>query len=89
MATTKKRYSDTAIQEPEPGTVHNLCKLEHFAPQEIYIIIYRGGGAQFNDSIKYYMQGILMFKLLTVTKQRMNINWTLQLVRALHQKIPI
>ena len=52
-ATTKKRYSDTTIQryrnrnlEPEPGTVHNLCKLEHFAPQEIYIIIiYRGGGA--------------------------------------------
>ena len=81
MATTKKRYSDTTIQryrnrnlEPEPGTVHNLCKLEHFAPQEIYIIIiYRGGGAQFNDSIKYYMQGIFMFKLLTVTKQRMNI----------------
>jgi hypothetical protein len=37
---------DTAIQEPEPGTgtVHNLCKLEHFAPQGIYmIIIYRGG----------------------------------------------
>ena len=32
-----------------------------------------GGAAQFNDSIKYYMQGILMFKLLTVTKQRMNI----------------
>ena len=62
--------SDTAIQEPEPGTepgtVHKLCKLEHFAPQEIYIIIiYRGGGggAQFNDSIKYYMQGtILIFK---------------------------
>ena len=52
LATTKKRYSDTTIQryrnrnlEPEPGTVHNLCKLEHFAPQEIYIIIiYRGGG---------------------------------------------
>ena len=50
MATTKKRYSDTTIQryrnlEPEPGTVHNLCKLEHFAPQEMYIIIiYRGGG---------------------------------------------
>ena len=52
-ATTKKRYSDTTIQryrnrnlEPEPGIVHNLCKLEHFAPQEIYmIIIYRGGGA--------------------------------------------
>ena len=51
-ATTKKRYSDTTIQryrnrnlEPEPGTVHNLCKLEHFAPQEIYIIItYRGVG---------------------------------------------
>ena len=35
---------------------------------------------QFNDSIKYYMQGILMFKLLTVTKQRMNI------VVALHGK---
>ena len=71
MATTKKRYSDTTIQryrnrnlEPEPGTVHNLCKLEHFAPQEMYIIIiYRGGGgAQFNGSIKYYMQGILIFK---------------------------
>ena len=31
--------------EPEPGTVHNICNLEHFAPQEIYIIIiYRGGG---------------------------------------------
>jgi hypothetical protein len=52
VATTKKRYSDTTIQryrnrnlEPEPGTVHNLCKLEHFAPQEIYIIItYRGVG---------------------------------------------
>ena len=56
--TTIQRYNDTAIQEPEPGTgtwnrnlepepgtVHNLCKLEHFAPQEIYIIIiYRGGG---------------------------------------------
>ena len=39
-----------------------------------------GGGAQFNDSIKYYMQGILMLKLLTVTKQRMNI------VVALHGK---
>jgi hypothetical protein len=46
--------SDTAIQryrnrnlEPEPGTVHNLCKLEHFAPQEIYIIIiYRVGAIQ-------------------------------------------
>ena len=72
-ATTKKRYSDTTIQryrnrnlepEPEPGTVHKLCKLEHFAPQEIYIIIiYRGGGGgvQFNDSIKYY-EGILIFK---------------------------
>jgi hypothetical protein len=62
--------------------VHNICKLEHFAPQEIYvIIIYRGGGgAQFNECIKYYMQGILMFKLLTVTKQRMNI------VVALHGK---
>ena len=58
-ATTKKRYNDTAIQEPEPGTVHNLCKLEHISPQEIYmIIIYRGGGAQFKDSIKYYMQSI-------------------------------
>jgi hypothetical protein len=53
-ATTKKRYSDTTIQryrnrnlEPEPGTVNNLCKLEHFAPQEIYIIIiYRGEGIQ-------------------------------------------
>jgi hypothetical protein len=22
----------------------------------------QGGGAQFNDSIKYYMQGILIFK---------------------------
>jgi hypothetical protein len=39
-ATTKKRYSDTTIQryrnrnlEPEPGTMHNLCKLEHFAQQ--------------------------------------------------------
>jgi hypothetical protein len=70
-ATTKTRYSDTTIQryrnrnlEPEPGTVQNLCKLEHFAPQEIYIIIiYRGGGgAQFNDNIQYYMQGILIFK---------------------------
>ena len=61
MATTKKRYSDTTIQryrnrnlEPEPGTVHNLCKLEHFAPQEIYIIIIYREGAQFKDSIKYY-----------------------------------
>ena len=53
-ATTKKRYSDTTIQryrnrnlEPEPGTVHNLCKLEYFAPQEIYIIIiYKGGGGR-------------------------------------------
>ena len=87
LATTKKRYSDTTIQryrnrnlEPEPGTVHNICKLENFAPQEIYIIIIYRGGAQFNDSIKYYMQGILMFKLLTVTKQRMNI------VVALHGK---
>ena len=51
-ATTKKRYSDTTIQlyrnrnlEPEPGTMHNLCQVEHFAPQEIHmIIIYRGGG---------------------------------------------
>jgi hypothetical protein len=45
-ATTKKRYNDTGTGtwKPEPGTVHNLCKLEHFAPQEIYmIIIYRGG----------------------------------------------
>jgi hypothetical protein len=46
-------YSDTGTGtwnrnlEPEPGTVHNLCKLEHFAPQEIYIIIiYRGGAIQ-------------------------------------------
>ena len=85
--TAIQRYSDTGTGtwnrnlEPEPGTVHNICKLEHFAPQEIYIIIiYRGGGAQFNDSIKYYMQGIFMFKLLTVTKQRMNI------VVALHGK---
>jgi hypothetical protein len=38
-ATTKNRYSGTTIQryrnrnlEPEPGTVHNLCKLEHFVP---------------------------------------------------------
>jgi hypothetical protein len=43
-ATTKKRYSDTTIQryrnrnlEPEPGTVHKLCKLEHFAPQGVAI----------------------------------------------------
>jgi hypothetical protein len=34
-------------QNLEPGTVHNLCKLEHFALQEIYIIIiYRGGGGE-------------------------------------------
>jgi hypothetical protein len=65
-----QRYSDTGIQEPEPepGTEHKLCKLEHFAPQEIYIIIIYGGeeegggGARFNDSIKYYMQGILTNK---------------------------
>ena len=68
MATTKKRYSDIETGtwnrnlESEPETVHNLCKLEHFAPQEIYIIIIYRGGAQFNDSIKYYMQGILIFK---------------------------
>ena len=35
-ATTKKRYSDTAIREPEPGTgtgtAHNLCKLSHLIP---------------------------------------------------------
>jgi hypothetical protein len=69
MATTKKRYSDTTVQryrnrnlEPEPGTVHNLCKLEHFAPQEIYIIIIYRGGAQLNNNIQYYMQGILIFK---------------------------
>jgi hypothetical protein len=47
--TAIQRYSDTGTgtwnREPEPGTVHNLCKLEHFAPQEIYmIIIYRGRG---------------------------------------------
>ena len=49
--TAIQRYSDTGTGtwnrnlEPEPGTVHNLCKLEHFAPQEIYIIItYRGVG---------------------------------------------
>ncbi len=36
MATSKKRYSDTAIQryrelelEPEPEHVHKLCKLLH------------------------------------------------------------
>jgi hypothetical protein len=67
--TAIQRYSDIGTGtwnrnlEPEPGTVHNLCKLEHFAPQEIYIIIiYRGGRAQFNDNIQYYMQGILIFK---------------------------
>jgi hypothetical protein len=42
---------DTAIQEPEPGTgtVHNLCKLEHFAPQGIYMIIIYRGGTQLKD----------------------------------------
>ena len=31
-ASTKKRYNDTAMQEPEPGTetAHKLCKLSHF-----------------------------------------------------------
>ena len=76
-ATTKKRYSDTTIQryrnrnlEPEPGIVHNLCKLEHFAPQEIYIIIIYRGGAQFKDSINIiiiYMQSIY-FDFLNKTK---------------------
>jgi hypothetical protein len=48
--------SDTAIQryrnrnlEPEPGTVHNLFKLEHFAPQGIYMIIIYRGGTQLKD----------------------------------------
>jgi hypothetical protein len=51
--TAIQRYSDTGTGtwnrnlEPEPGTVHNLCKLGHFVPQEIYIIIiYRGEGIQ-------------------------------------------
>ena len=47
-ATTKKRYSDTAIQEPEPGTgtgtVHNLCKLSHFITAgDISNNIFQGG----------------------------------------------
>jgi hypothetical protein len=43
--TTKNRYSNTTIQEPEPETVHNLCDLKHFAQHEKNtIIIYRDGG---------------------------------------------
>jgi hypothetical protein len=60
--------SDTAIQryrnrnlETEPGTVYNLCKLEHFARQEIHMIIIYRGEAQFKDSVKYDMQSILIF----------------------------
>ena len=52
--TTIQRYRNRNL-EPEPGTVHNICKLEHFAPQEIYIIIIYRGGGQFNDSIKQRM----------------------------------
>jgi hypothetical protein len=46
--TAIQRYSDTGTgtwnRNLEPGTVHKLCKLEHFAPQEIYMIIIYGGG---------------------------------------------
>ena len=45
-ATTKKRYSNTAIQEPEPGTgtAHNLCKLLHFITAgDISDNIFQGG----------------------------------------------
>ena len=48
MASTKKRYNDTAIQEPEPGTgtetAHNLCKLSHFITAgDINDNIFQGG----------------------------------------------
>ena len=52
-ATTKKRYGDTAIREPEPGTgtgtgtTHNLCKLSHFiTPGDISDNIFHGGGGE-------------------------------------------
>ena len=51
-ASTKKRYNDTAIQEPEPGTgteiAHNLCKLSHFITAgDINDNIFQGGDLLF------------------------------------------
>ena len=48
LASTKKRYSDTAIQEQEPGTgtetAHKLCKLSHFiTAEDISDNIFQGG----------------------------------------------
>ena len=45
-ASTKKRYNDTAIQEPGTGTktAHNLCKLSHFITAgDISDNIFQGG----------------------------------------------
>jgi hypothetical protein len=48
-AATKKRYNDTAIQEPEPeepGTVHNLCKLALCTTGDIHDNNLQGGGGR-------------------------------------------
>ena len=52
-ASTKKRYNDTAIQEPEPGTgtetANNLCKLSHFITAgDINDNIFQGGSSREN-----------------------------------------
>ena len=58
MASTKKRYNDTAIQEPEPGTrtetAHKLCKLSHFITAgDISDNIFQGGGTSRENHAKY------------------------------------
>ena len=58
LASTKKRYNDTAIQEPEPGTgtetAHNLCKLSHFITAgDINDNIFHGGGSSRENPEKY------------------------------------
>ena len=53
MASTKKRYNDTAIQEQEPGTgtetAHKLCKSSHFITAgDIRDNILKGGSSREN-----------------------------------------
>jgi hypothetical protein len=57
-ATTKKRYSDTTIQEPEPGTGTwnraQFMQIRAFCTTgDIMIIIYRGRGR--NSKIVQYI----------------------------------
>ena len=48
--------SVTAIQEPEPGTVHNLCKLLHFiTAEDISDNIFQGGGENCFRGISLYI----------------------------------